>query len=79
STVSASALQVRKKITRDFRRELNAVPWLKEASQDTPCNEDSTEVTLEGEDDDNVFPFTIRLQKEIKLEPRQQTCFYATH
>ena len=54
STVSATALQVRKKIARDFRRELEAVPWL----QDTPCNEDSSE----GEEDDNVFTFTIRLQ-----------------
>ena len=78
STVGATALQVRKKIARDFRRELEAVPWLKNSEQDTPCNEDSSEVTLEGEEDDNVFPFTIRLQKEINLEPRQQTCFYAT-
>ena len=56
STVGATALQVRKKIARDFRRELEAVPWLKNSEQDTPCNEDSSEVTLEGEEDDNVSP-----------------------
>ena len=65
STVGASALQVRKKLAREFRRELKAVPWLKDSMQDTLCNEDPTEVTSEGEDDDNVCPLTIRLQKEI--------------